>query len=120
MLHIVTELMEGGLETRNFKGLFLKKYPNDPTLKIQDFLSEKKKMYRKSTCSFLNFVDAFVFILFTNSQNFDPVVRQSFENKAFEMSIFQASLQELGHYGPVRTTRNFVRFAKKSVNAKPF
>ena len=34
-------------------------------------------------------------MLFTNSQNF---VRLGFEKKAFEMSSFQSSLQEVRHY----------------------
>ena len=43
MQNIVTELWEGGLETRQFKGLFLKNWPYEPPLKFQDFLSEKKQ-----------------------------------------------------------------------------
>ena len=35
MLNIVTELLEGGLETRHFKGFFLENQPYKPTSKFQ-------------------------------------------------------------------------------------
>ena len=42
MLNKVTKLLEGGLESRHFEGLFLKNWTYDPTLKFQDFFREKK------------------------------------------------------------------------------
>ena len=42
MLNIVTELLEGGLETRHFKGFFLKNQPYNPTSKFQDFRKQEK------------------------------------------------------------------------------
>ena len=42
MLNIVTELLEGGLETRHFKGFFLENQPYNPTSKFQDFRKREK------------------------------------------------------------------------------
>ena len=45
MLNIVTELLEGGLETRHFKGFFLdflESQPYNPTSKFQDFRKREK------------------------------------------------------------------------------
>ena len=44
MLNIVTELLEGGLETRHFKGFFLKNQPYNPTSKFQNFPKARKKI----------------------------------------------------------------------------
>ena len=37
MLNILTELLEGGLETRNLKGFFPENQPYNPISKFQDF-----------------------------------------------------------------------------------
>ena len=42
MLNIVTELLEGGLETRHFKGFFLENQPYNPTSKFQGFRKREK------------------------------------------------------------------------------
>ena len=42
MLNIVTELLEGGLETRHFKGFFLENQPYNPTSNFQDFRKREK------------------------------------------------------------------------------
>ena len=42
MLNIVTELLEGGLETRHFNGFFLENQPYNPTSKFQDFRKREK------------------------------------------------------------------------------
>ena len=41
MLNIVTELLEGGLETRHFKGFFLENQPYNPTSKSESESEEK-------------------------------------------------------------------------------
>ena len=42
MLNKVTELLEGGLETRHFKGFFLENQPYNTTSKFQDFRKREK------------------------------------------------------------------------------
>ena len=50
-------------------------------------------MTKTSIFVYFNNVDGFVYMLFTNSQNFNPGCTLGFEKKAFEMSSFQSSLQ---------------------------
>ena len=45
MLNIVTELLEGGLETRHFRGLFSRKPAVQPHLKISGFPKARKNNY---------------------------------------------------------------------------
>ena len=42
MLNIVTELLEGELETIHFKGFFIENQPYNPTSKFQDFRKREK------------------------------------------------------------------------------
>ena len=42
MLNVVTEFLDGGLETRHFKGFFLTNQLYNPTSKFQDFRKQEK------------------------------------------------------------------------------
>ena len=48
MLNIVTELLEGGLETRHFKVFFLENQPYNPTSKFQDFRKREKIIMQRN------------------------------------------------------------------------